>query len=76
MTKLLEKAFEQAKGASPDQQDNIAQMVLDMVAGDKVWDVLLASDASQNWLEAQARMVESQIANGESFDFDPSDRPL
>ena len=39
------------------------------------WETLLASSASQHWLEQMAQQVEKEIQQGEVFDFDPGTLP-
>lgn len=42
MTKLLEKAFEEAARLPEKEQDSLAQVLLDELASDRRWDELFA----------------------------------
>jgi hypothetical protein len=61
MTKLLEQAFSQAKLLPDQQQDAIAQLLLEEMQADHQWDELLGSQpeklrklADQAWLEHES----------------------
>ena len=45
MTELLERAFAEAAKLSPEQQDQVAQWLLDELASDREWDRRLAGSA-------------------------------
>ena len=50
MTKLLEKAFSEAGKLSEEEQDKLAEWLLDELASERRWDELFAS--SQDTLKA------------------------
>jgi hypothetical protein len=45
MTKLLEKAFQEAAKLSSEEQDALARAVLDELAAERRWDELFATSA-------------------------------
>jgi len=64
MTKLLEKAFEVATKLPPEQQDELAALVLDEISSEKRWDEAFAK--SQGVLSALAREALKAHAAGKS----------
>ena len=52
MTKLLEKAFSEVGKLSEEEQDRLAQLLLDELASEQKWDELFAS--SQDTLKTLA----------------------
>jgi len=75
MTELLEKAIEMARKASPEQQDMVAQLLIDSMQADKKWDELLADPRSKTALSKLADEARREIAQGKVYDYDPSNRP-
>jgi hypothetical protein len=64
MTKLLEKAFEVATKLPPEQQDELAALVLDEISSEKRWDEAFAK--SQDVLSALAKEALKAHAAGKS----------
>ena len=54
MTALLEQAFQKASELSEEEQNLLAQVLLEDLAAENKWDVTLASEASQNMLGSMA----------------------
>jgi hypothetical protein len=72
MTKLLEKAFSRAQQLSEPEQDAIAQMLLEQIDCDEIWDELFAKSpeklkklADQVWAEHEAG--QSEVLDPESL---------
>ncbi len=72
MTKLLEKALQQAARLSAAEQDRIARLVLDEIEDEARWDAALAG--SQAKLAKLAAHAREDIAAGAVRDEDPSNR--
>ncbi len=73
MTKLLEKAFNQASKLSDSSQDAIAAIVLEELEDEKKWEISFAN--SQESLSTLATNVRNEIEKGETLPFDPASRP-
>ncbi len=73
MNKLLEKAFAEAAARPDDEQALIANIVLEELHDESLWQKKFARDADK--LDAIAAKVRGQIARGETLPFDPSDTP-
>lgn len=66
MTTLLEKALDELRKCSPDEQDAIAALILDEIADDRRWDEAFA--ASLPVLEKMADKVRASIRAGHTRD--------
>jgi hypothetical protein len=81
LTPQLAKAFQLASNLPQVEQNWLAEALTDwfdhdsVATDDFVWETLLASSASQHWLEQMAQQVETEIQQGEVFDFDPGTLP-
>ena len=64
MTKLLTKAFEKASSLSEDLQDQIAQELLEEMAGEARWDQTLTD--SQDKLYRLAEKAEKEYRAGKT----------
>ena len=64
MTKLLEKAFEVATKLPPDQQDDLAAIVLDEISSEQRWDEAFAK--SQDVLSSLAQEALREYAAGKT----------
>jgi hypothetical protein len=56
-SELLEKAIAELSNLPLEEQDRFAAEILAELADEAKWDRLFASEASQNWLAAQAQKV-------------------
>ena len=72
MTKLLEKAFNQASKLPVSSQDAIAAIILEELEGEKKWETSFAN--SQESLSTIATKVRNEIKQGETLPFDPASR--
>ncbi len=72
MTKLLEKAFNQASKLSDSSQDAIAAIILEELEDEKKWETSFAN--SQESLSTLATKVRNEIEKGETLPFDPASR--
>lgn len=71
MTELLEKAFNEAAKLSPDEQDELASLLLAELESERRWNT--SFDKS---LDALARLGQEALAEderGETEDLDPAD---
>ena len=64
MTELLEKAFAQASKLSPEEQDFLAQILLDDLASEEVWEQSFAQ--SRDKLAQLADEALSEYQRGET----------
>jgi len=64
MTKLLTEAFEKASALSEDVQDQLAQELLEEIAGEARWDQALAD--SQDKLDRLAETAEKEYRAGKT----------
>ena len=64
MTKLLQKAIQEAKKLPQDEQDAIAALILDEIADEKQWDETFAN--SQPQLAKLAKKVRLDIKSGKT----------
>ncbi|HUI30136.1 MAG TPA: hypothetical protein VLX91_07955 [Candidatus Acidoferrales bacterium] len=62
MTKLLENAISRIKRLSEDEQDSMAQIILEELDDEKLWNEQFAN--SQDKLAAIAKKVKEDIAGG------------
>ena len=69
MTKLLERAFEEAARLPAEEQDSLAEWLLAELRSEARWSELLESSAPQ--LEQLAREALAEHARGETKDLDP-----
>jgi len=75
MTKLLEKAFGKISRLSAEDQNAIAQAIIDIMpdeAGDKEWDRLTGDPRSEKVLEMLVKEADAEIACGDVLDIDPA----
>ncbi len=72
MTKLLEKAFNQASKLADSSQDAIAAIILDELEDEKKWETSFAN--SQESLSKLATKVRNEIKQGETLPFDPASK--
>jgi len=71
MTKLLERAIEQARSLDADEQDSLAALMLQEIESEAAWDErLTASHERLSMLAAEARR---EIADGHVSEEDPGD---
>jgi hypothetical protein len=70
MTDLLERAFAEASKLPADQQDRLAQWLLDELADDVLWDERLAGTTDA--LSRLAREAHEEHKAGETQDLDSS----
>lgn len=73
MNRLLKEAIAEAERLPEDEQETIASLILEEVNAERGWDERFAK--TQDKLAAMARRAREQIARGEVFPFDPSNRP-
>jgi hypothetical protein len=64
MTKLLQKAIQEAKKLPQDEQDTIAALILDEIADEKQWDETFANTQPQ--LAKLAKKVRLDIKSGKT----------
>ncbi|HKI86632.1 MAG TPA: hypothetical protein VKA53_07790 [Thermoanaerobaculia bacterium] len=69
MTKLLEKAFEEASRLSEDEQNSFAEWLLAEIRSERRW--AEAFSGSQNKLAHLAREALDEEARGRTSDLDP-----
>lgn len=69
MTKLLEKAFEEAAKLPAGDQDNLAEWLLAEIESDEHWSRQFAASSDQ--LAELARRALAEHAAGETKDLDP-----
>ena len=78
MTTKLEQAFHDAEKLPAEDQDAIAEALMEAIHIDpdeeKDWHRLVESDESQSLLEQMAKETEVEITEGRTFDFDPSEK--
>ncbi len=76
MTTKLKEAFQVVESLSVEDQDVIAEAVIEAIHIDPKeegeWHRLVESKESQSFLERMAKEVEADIAEGRTFDVDPS----
>jgi len=72
MTKLLEKAFNQASKLADSSQDAIAAIILEELEDEKKWEISFAN--SQGSLSKLATKVRNEIKQGETLPFDPASK--
>jgi hypothetical protein len=70
MTQALEKAFQEASKLPDEEQDRVAQWLLEELADERAWDEKFAR--SQDALSKLADQALDEIARGEVSDLDPS----
>ncbi len=71
MTELLEKAFNEASKLSPDEQDELASLVLAELESERRW--AASFDMSQDALGRLAREALDEDKRDETEDLDPAD---
>ena len=62
MTKMLENAIARIKNLPDDEQDSVAQIILEELDDEKLWNEQFAN--SQDKLSAMAKKVKEDIAGG------------
>ena len=72
MTKLLEKAFQEAAKLSEEEQDVLARAVLDELASERRWDELF--EGSPDLLEDLAREALEEHRAGRTQNLNPDKR--
>ncbi len=76
MTAKLKQAFHNVERLPPEDQDAIAEAVMDSIyvapEEEEAWLRLVETDESQSLLTRMAKEVEEEMAEGQTFDFDPS----
>jgi hypothetical protein len=70
MTKLLEQAFSRAMSLPEDEQDAIAQLLLDEIESDRRWDELFAKSPDKLNKFADRAWAEHEAGNSEVLDLD------
>lgn len=70
MTRLLEKAFEEARKLSEEDQDALAWQMLEEIADDRRWNEVFAR--SQDALEKLADEARADIKAGRTVELDPA----
>jgi hypothetical protein len=78
LSKVLEKAFEEALHLPEEKQAVIAEIILEFVHEEEddeaEWDALVQSPASQQFLDKMAEQVRKEKVRGEWLDSDPGDQ--
>ncbi len=69
MTKLLEKAFEEAAKLPEDAQDSLAKFLMEELASERRWDQLFAESADV--LSELADQALAEHAAGRTTELDP-----
>ena len=65
MTRLLEEAFGEAQKLPPEDQDALAQRILDNLRDDRAWDNAFERTTDEQW-DRMAESVRSEIASGDT----------
>jgi hypothetical protein len=76
MTKLLEKAFSEISRLPEEDQNVIAQAIMDLMpdaASDREWERLTTDPRSEVVLEKLIKKADAEIARGDVFDVDPGE---
>ena len=71
MTKLLEKAIEKLSRLSDDQQDSMAQWILEELEDERRWDTAFSNSLPQ--LEQLAQKALEDHRDGRTRDLNPDD---
>jgi hypothetical protein len=71
MTELLEKAFNEASKLSPDEQDELATLLLAELESERRW--TSSFEQSQDALARLGREALDEHGRGEAKDLDPDD---
>ena len=71
MTKLLEKAFEEAAKLPQDAQDSLAKFLLEELASEREWDELFSK--SPDLLSELAQEALADHAAGRTTELDPDE---
>ena len=75
MTKLLEQAFSEISRLPEEEQNVIAQAIMELMpdaAADREWEHLTSDPRSEKVLERLIKEAEAEIARGDVLDTDPS----
>ena len=73
MTKLLEKAFQEAQKLSETEQDALAARLLEELESDRRWDELFSRPESERFLETLADEIRTEIKAGRTTPLDPDE---
>lgn len=68
MTELLEKAFAEAAKLPQDEQDRLAQMLLDDLAAEEKWDETFATSQDKLALLADEALIEYQSGRAKKLE--------
>jgi DNA phosphorothioation-dependent restriction protein DptG len=71
MTKLLEKAFQEAQKLSETEQDALAARLLEELESDQRWDELFSRPESERLLETLADEALAEFRAGRTTELDP-----
>ncbi len=78
LSKILEKAFEEALHLPAEKQAVVAEIILELVHeaedDEAEWDALVQSPESQRFLDKMARKVRKERARGEWLESAPGDQ--
>jgi hypothetical protein len=74
MNALLEKVFAAAARLPKAKQESLASLILDEIEAERGWDERFANSQDQLG-ELAARRARADAAQGDTFPYDPSDRP-
>ncbi|OFW39987.1 MAG: hypothetical protein A3J28_00180 [Acidobacteria bacterium RIFCSPLOWO2_12_FULL_60_22] len=70
MTKLLEKAFQEAAKLSEQDQDTVACVLLDEIVSERRWDELFAASQDRLAELAKEALEEHRAGRSEKLDLD------
>lgn len=73
MNKMLERAIAQLARLPEEEQEAYGLQLLDKLENERGWDERFAK--SQDLLGAMAAQAREEVARGDVFPYDPSDRP-
>jgi DNA phosphorothioation-dependent restriction protein DptG len=71
MTKLLEKAFQEAQKLPETEHDALAARLLEELESDRRWDELFSRPESKRSLETLADEIRAEIKAGRTSPLDP-----
>jgi aspartate/glutamate racemase len=73
MNKMLERAFAEAARLPDAEQQTIASLIFEEVANEREWTKRFAT--TQDQLGELVRRARDEVARGDVFPYDPSNRP-
>lgn len=74
MNKMLERAFAEAAKLPDETQQTLASLLMEEMRADAGWDERFANTEDQ--LGELVRQAREDVARGDVFPFDPSNRPV